>query len=506
MASETGDAVVDPLFEELPEPGFLFDAEDGRILRANTAAAAALGYAIDELTDMSVRDLHPFEMRTFTEFAGRVLQQGAASEKHLTCRTRDGRFIPATINARHLRLHGRSCVLAVAHIAKARGLVDDPRHPQKYLRDSELQRELAQTRFLLHHAPDNILWIASNGRILYANQTMAAALGTGCEQVEHGFIWDVDADLDESTFLRQVETFRQQRRMQFDRRLLRHDGSTFPVSVTMQLLHEGEQEIIVSFSRDITEEIQARDEARRYLSELARVSRQTAISEMAASIAHEIDQPLTAMLTWVRSCLRLLDKPELSPDLLRRGLDGTLASAERIEAIIRRLRHYMKTGEPQTQCVTVAALIGGCRDLIEAQARYAGVVFEDDIATNLPSLRVDALLVQQVVLNLTRNAIDAMQEVPRPRRQMRLTAHCDNAGDVCFRVSDSGPGIESGLHEHLFEPFFTTKGQGLGIGLSLCRSILQSHGGDIALASTAELGGTTFEFILPGLEENEQHA
>ena len=506
MATDNGDGAIDPLFDELPEPGFLFDAADGRILRVNTAAATALGYARDELADMSIRDLHPFEMRAFNEFVDRVLSLGAASEGHLTCRTRDGRFVPANINARCLSLQGRSCVLAVAHFSESESLVDDPRHPQRYLTDPELQRELAQTRFLLHHAPDNILWIASNGRILYANQTIATALGRACEEIEHGFIWDLDAHLDEATFLRQVETFRQRRRMQFDRRMLRNDGSTFPVSVTMQLLHDGEREIIVSFSRDITEESQARDEARRYLSELARVSRQTAISEMAASIAHEIDQPLTAMLTWVRSCLRLLDRPELCPDLLRRGLDGTLASAERIESIIGRLRHYMKTGEPQTQDMAADALISGCRDLIEAQARYAGVVFEEDIENNLPWLRVDALLVQQVVLNLTRNAIEAMQDVPRARRQMRLSVQCGGTGEVCFRVSDSGPGIESGLHDHLFEPFFTTKGQGLGIGLSLCRSILQSHGGDIALASTAELGGTTFEFILPGLGEDAQRA
>lgn len=496
----------DPCFEQLPEPGFLFDAEDGRILRANAAAAAALGYASRDLVDMNVRDLHPFEMRAFGRFVARVRNHGSATDEHLTCRTRDGRFLPVIVNARALTMEGRHCVLALARPCDDTGLVDGPQRPQHFLRDTELQRELAQTRFLLHHAPDYILWIASNGHILYANHTVATALGRGCESIEHSFIWDVDADLDEDTFLGQVEAFRRDRRMQFDRRMVRHDSTTFPVSVTMQLLHDGEREIIVSFSRDISEETQAREEARRYLSELARVSRQSAISEMAASIAHEIDQPLTAMLTWVRSCLRLLGKPEVDRERLGRGLEGTLASAERIEAIIGRLRHYMKTGEPQTQQMTVDALMSGCRDLIEAQTRYAGVTFEDDIATDLPCLRADALLLQQVVLNLTRNAIEAMQDLPHASRKMRLSVHCTEAGDVCFRLSDSGPGIETGLHDHLFEPFFTTKGKGLGIGLSLCRSILQSHGGDIAIAGTAELGGTTVEFILPGLRENEQPA
>ncbi len=479
----------------LPEPCFLIETASGRILQASLAASEMLHYSHAELLSLTAQDLHPFEMRNFGGFVRSVLRQGQAEICGLTCRTSDGRFLPATINARRLQIGQQICLLA---IARPEG-PGHARHPETAVQGlADPREELARTRYLLHHAPENILWIRPDGTIIYANQTMADALGESCSELERKRIWEIDGDLDEPTFLAQIGVFRERRRMRFDRSLRRSDGTIFPVSVTMQLLQDGDEEIIISFSRDISEERQAREEARRYLGELARVSRQTAISEMASAIAHEIDQPLTAMLTWTRSCLRLLDAENLSPERLRHGLSGSLASAERIESIVGRLRHYMKTGEPQRERVPAENIITGCRELILAQTRHAGIRYVENVADNLPEVEVDTVLLQQVVLNLVRNAIEAMQSTPGRDHEIRLSVICFENDKLEMRLSDTGPGFNADQREHIFDPLFTTKGTGLGIGLSLCRSIIESHHGDIDLVEPPELSGATVRFTLPG--------
>ncbi len=497
MADGHRDPNDQDLLDHLPDPCFLIDPETGRILVANAAAAELLGYTPEELERLTVRDLHPFEMQDYERFTELVLRRGNALVSGLTCRTRDGRFVPAEINARSLVHQGRRCVLATARATGDRSAEEAVNMPVSRQAFNAIQEQLASTRFLLHHAPENIFWARPDGRIIYANQTLADALGVPCEELEQARIWDLDADLKEDEFPAHVAEFRRQGRMRFERRMRRADGSTFPVSVTMQLLHDSDREVIISFSRDVTEEVRARDEAQQYLSELARVSRQSTISEMASAIAHEIDQPLTAMLAWTSSCLRLLDHPDASPARLRQGLEGSLASAERIHGIVSRLRHYIKTGEPRRQATQVPELMNACRDLILAQARYHGVDYKDRFESELPPVHADSLLIQQVILNLARNAMDAMETSATQGRRLRIAIATNDGDHVVFRVSDSGPGISESHRERLFEPLFTTRDKGLGIGLSLCQSIIKSHRGEIWIDEPGDLPGTTFCFSLP---------
>ena len=229
--------------------------------------------------------------------------------------------------------------------------------------------------------------------------------------------------------------------------------------------------------------------------ELAHVSRLTTMGELAASIAHEVSQPLTAVITNANACLRWLaaDPPNL--DEARDTLTRILRDGRRASDVIQRIRALLKRRAPESVPQDVNELIREVLALVQDALRTARVSTQVELGGNVPAVLGDRVQIQQVVLNLVMNGIEAMREVDDRPRQL-VVGSSNRDGEVVVTVSDSGVGIDPDKLDRLFDPFFTTKAEGMGMGLSVSRSIVESHGGRL-WASSGEASGATFRFTVP---------
>jgi PAS domain S-box-containing protein len=282
----------------------------------------------------------------------------------------------------------------------------------------------------------------------------------------------------------------------------RKDGQEFAAEISFGELTSDGRKVFIGFIRDISERKQAEDQLRaseRDLqtarAELSRVSRLTNMGELAASIAHEVNQPLTAVINNGSACLRLLANHNLEPEVLHRALEGIVADGTRASAVLARIRAFIKK-EPAEKSeldineVIQEVLVLAGRELYENQ-----VLPEHQLKTALPPVLADRVQLQQVLLNLVMNGIEAMAAVTDRPRLLRVQSRVDESGYVLVAVCDSGTGFGLEL-DRVFDPFFTTKPKGMGMGLSISRSLVESHGGRLWAAPNPPQGAV-FSFTLP---------
>jgi PAS domain S-box-containing protein len=251
---------------------------------------------------------------------------------------------------------------------------------------------------------------------------------------------------------------------------------------------------IVAVGRDVTDQKRAEEQARHHMNELAHVSRLSAMGEMASALAHEINQPLASILTYAQATLRLLESGEL--DELQHAVKRVIKNTERAGDIVRHLRDFVRKGEPQRALVKVNYLVREVVRLTAAEARQSGINVTLDLANDLDPIYVDNIQLQQVLFNLLRNAMEAINAASGDKRELSIHASQDAENCVEIAVRDSGPGIPAAIADRLFEPFVTNKPHGMGIGLSISRSIIDAHGGRIWATANADQG-TTFHIKLP---------
>ncbi|NLG76190.1 MAG: hypothetical protein GX535_08120 [Xanthomonadaceae bacterium] len=249
---------------------------------------------------------------------------------------------------------------------------------------------------------------------------------------------------------------------------------------------------------DITDRRRAEDEARQMQDRITHFGRISTMGEMAAGIAHEVNQPLTAIATYAQACQRLIGTGEFSADEIAEALAHIGAQALRAGEVIRRLRTFVKNREVRRELIEANRLLEDVLTLAQTDARHNGVHISLEAAPRSPLVQADAVQIQQVILNLVRNSIDAMQGVPESRRQIVLRTHVDVEGDVEFMVADRGPGVDPSAAADVFNPFFTTKPGGMGLGLSISRSIIRAHGGKLWCTANPG-GGARFFFTLPAI-------
>ncbi|RWG11792.1 MAG: PAS domain-containing sensor histidine kinase [Mesorhizobium sp.] len=282
---------------------------------------------------------------------------------------------------------------------------------------------------------------------------------------------------------------------------MRKDGTTFPMELSVGEMHPGTGRFFTGFCRDLTERHRTEARMQEQQQELLHMARFTALGEMASTLAHEINQPLTAITNYLKGSRRLLEKSQdHNASILRDAVEKAADQALRAGDVIRRLRDFVARGESERQVERLPALIEDASSLALVGAREADVrvTYELDPAAEL--VLTDRIQIQQVLLNLMRNAVEAMQGQPRRELHIATAARPDGMAEVS--VIDTGPGLVPEVSAQLFQPFVTTKKQGMGVGLSICRTIVESHGGHI-WAEQAPGGGTAFRFTLRAVEKEE---
>jgi two-component system sensor kinase FixL len=280
----------------------------------------------------------------------------------------------------------------------------------------------------------------------------------------------------------------------------RKDGSTFPMHLSVGEMHSGHERFFTGFVRDLTERQQTQTKLQELQSELVHVSRLTAMGEMAATLAHELNQPLAAISNYLRGSKRLLETSSEPPiAAVQEALDKGAEQALRAGQIIKRLRDFVTRGETERRVERIVRLVEEASALALVGARERGVRVKLTVDPQVDLVLVDRVQVQQVLVNLFRNAMDAMQD--SPRRELRISVE-PAAGDMVeIAVADTGPGLSEEIGAKLFLPFVTTKPQGMGVGLSISRSIVEAHGGRLWVETNrAGESGAVFRFTIPVAE------
>ena len=281
----------------------------------------------------------------------------------------------------------------------------------------------------------------------------------------------------------------------------RKDGSTFPMELAVGEMSSGGKRFFTGFIRDLSERQQTESRLQELQSELVQISRLTAMGEMASALAHELNQPLSAIANYLKGCRRLLDKrSDDESRMVSEALDKAADQAMRAGDIIRRLRDFVARGETERRVERVSKLIDEASAIALVGAKERGIRVRYVLHPAAELVLADRVQIQQVLINLMRNAIEAMDGAER--RELVISVTRAGGDMVAMSVSDTGPGFGSEARARLFQPFFTTKRQGMGVGLSISRTIVEAHGGEIH-AENNPGGGADFRFTLPAVTAEE---
>ncbi len=277
---------------------------------------------------------------------------------------------------------------------------------------------------------------------------------------------------------------------------LRKDESVFPIEIVVRTIPYHGRVVQVLIFRDVSEQCRLQQELLRRQEETARFQRLSTIGELASGLAHELNQPLAAIANYARGCVRRLESGRIDAAQLGEAMTHVAQQSERAGEIIRRLRRLVRTHEPQRSRIQVNPIASRAASFVQADAREGGISVRLQLADDLPSIQADELQIEQVLLNLVRNACEAMLFPPCPTRILTLRTRRSSPHAVEIAVADTGPGLPPEVARRCFEGFITTKPTGLGMGLAICRSIVEAHGGKLSVDAN-QGPGVTFSIRLP---------
>ncbi len=291
----------------------------------------------------------------------------------------------------------------------------------------------------------------------------------------------------------------------FESVLVSADDRNIPIEISSHSFELMGQQTVLSIVRDITERKQAEKEVRERREELAHAARYASMGKLASGLAHEINQPLSAITNYINGGLRRIEMDNLSGDELQSVMKKIAEQAQRAASILSGMRDFIRKRKPRRGEIEINALIRQTLELLQSEIKSNSIIVTQELGNHHPMIVADAIQIEQVLMNLVKNAIEALMEMPSSGER-RLLLKTESADDNTIKVSvqDNGPGLPAEISAHLFESFNTTKPQGMGLGLSICRSIIEAHGGRL-WADTKLKTGARFCFTIPQYLEGPEY-
>jgi len=494
-----GALAVDDLRQTLDEVGICIwslDIPTGRATVSPTCGRL-FGVAPERLTTFAASQalVLPDDREARADAIQHALREGGRYEV-------DYRVVRPDGHVRWLRSRGRVALDANGRPARHRGVVldiDDQRRAEQELRARE-----AHLRSILDTVPEAMVVIDQAGLIHSFSAAAERLFGYAADEAvgrNVRMLMPEPMRAEHDGYLDHYRRTGEHRIIGTNRVVtgLRRDGTTFPMELAIGEMRSGDDVYFTGFINDLTEHHRMQARLQELQSELVHVSRLSAMGEMASALAHELNQPLGAIANYTSGCRRMLARPDAGAVAKTiEVLDRTAEQALRAGQIIRRLREFVARGETEKQVEPVARLIEEASALAMVGAREQGITIRIAVAPETNPILVDRVQIQQVLINLMRNAREAMRN--HDRRELRIEARPDGSKAVEIAVSDTGPGIPDEVADRLFQPFVTTKPDGMGVGLSICRTIVEAHGGRLTVERNGA-GGATFRLVLQAAQE-----
>lgn len=485
LASERFREVV-----EAAPTGIVILGGDRKIVLVNSQIEKDFGYKRKELIGKSIELLIPQCLQSINESDPPGMSDRMGVPQEVLGRHKSGWDVPAEIGLNSIQgAHGAEMLVTISNIT------------ERKRRDDTLQQERSFLRQIIDITPGLLFAKDRTGRFTLVNEAVARIYGTTIDNL----IGKTDADFNSNR--EEVEAFRRTDREVMDtlqKKLIMEE----PITDALGQIHwlqtvklpvvnrEGYADQLLGVSTDISERKKADLDLAQQRNELAHLSRVMMLSELSGSLAHELNQPLAAILTNAQAALRFLGSENPNLDEIRDILRDIVSDDRRAGEVIQGLRLLLKKGEVQRDALDPNALVESVLKLLRSDMLNAGVAYSTECAQDLPRISGIGVQLQQVLLNLMVNSCDAMTAIPRPERKLVVSTELSAEEYVTFCVRDRGHGISTKLPDQVFEPFFTTKTQGLGLGLAVCRKLIEAHDGRIWASNNKECGAS-FYFTVP---------
>ncbi|WP_420426363.1 PAS domain-containing sensor histidine kinase [Algiphilus sp.] len=472
---------------------------EGRITRFSRSAEKLFGYREQEVIGQNVNLLMPTPEREHHDGYLRNYRETGEKKiigigREVMARHRDGNTFPIELSVGEFESQdGHGFVGILRDIS------------QRKAQEAQLTQQAEELRLVFSNAPMAFAVTDPDGRVVNVNAACCTLFGGVSDDFLQRPISALMHEEDRDDGTRALNSLLAvggsvRRPLRF----VDHLGETIHTQMYAAVGrdNDGTPRMLIVALMDRGPLIRATREAEDLRNRLTHVGRLGTLGEMVSGIAHELGQPLSAIVNYAHASRRMLDNDSISSDELKEILQKIAAQGERAGQVIRGLRALLRRRDESREALDCSALVREVVQLCEHDIRQAGFNLMLDLAPDLPPVHGDAIQIQQVILNLLRNALDAMREHARDDRIIVSTR--STGGDVLVAVADGGPGIEEQHDDRVGEPFFTTKEEGLGLGLSICHSIVSAHDGSLRFERNAR-GGTTFRLCLPKATDRNSH-
>lgn len=459
--------------------------QQGQFIDVNQTACDRLGYSRAELLEMRVCDINPqYPMEDWPKH-WHQLKEAKKSVYESVHVKKNGTAIPVEISKSYAKVGHDDFVFAFVRDITER---------------KQVETRLASTQFAVDNNISAIIRVNSEGRLTYANEAACSGLQYSREELLAMYVWDVDLNWSQQEWSARWNEIKQAGSSTLETVHARKDGSRLDCEVTACHVSFGGEEFVFAFCVDVTQRKQAQQRLRQREAQLAHVSRLSTMGEMVAGIAHELNQPLYSILNFAKATQNNLENPTAENlQQIEHWNRQIREAATRAGGIIRGLRGYISQEPAQTAPIEIRSLIEDTLELVGYEIKRAGVAVDcrwGDDAT----VYADRVQIQQVMVNLLVNAIEAMERNDSACRTINIgTVHAN--GNVHVSVADTGPGFPDQPGRNLFDAFVSTKQGGMGMGLAISTTIIESFGGDLSVSDN-DAGGATFVFTLPVVEND----